>query len=185
MLARLLDEFGQVGFPVDADPQAIALYVSRMHKLRGGACMLGATTVYVLAGQVEAACIEGDMDCAAQSAATLTDEIQRLISNAQPVLGASRAEAAKISMSSRVEPDLQLIDELRALLRQQSLLAVDRFKSLSPQLRQFMGNESYERMSVHIDNLRFEGASRELLDSAQPHDTAPGRTPEGITEAAN
>jgi PAS domain S-box-containing protein len=186
MLARLFDEFRQMDFPVDAkDPQAIAPFVRRMHKLRGGACMLGATTVYSLAGEAEAACINGDMEHASQLTATLISEMQRLSMNAQPLLLAVRVQADEISMPDGVAIDSRHIDELRALLRQQSLAAVDRFKSLSPQLRQFMGNAPFDRMSVHIDNLRFEDASHELPDSAQPRDAATGRSLSGITEPAN
>jgi PAS domain S-box-containing protein len=186
MLARLFDEFEQIDFPFGVhDSQAIAPFVRRMHKLRGGACMLGASTVYLLAGQVEAACINGEMGHASQLTAKLTGEMQRLSMNARPMMSAIRVQADQTSMPGGVDIDPRHIDDLRALLRQQSLVAVDRFKSLSPQLRQFMGKESYERMSVHIDNLRFEDASKVLLDCALRGDAAAVRPLSGLTEAAN
>jgi hypothetical protein len=185
MLARLLDEFGKVSFPADMqNSQAVAPYVRRMHKLRGGACMLGAGAVYALAGQVEAACIAGDMDRAAELTARLTSEMQCLIVNAQPALTAARIQAQDIAPCD-AELGLPLIDDLAALLRQQSLAAIDRFKSLSPQLRHLMGHDSYERMCLHIDNLQFDEASDDLLDSARRWDAAASRILPGITDAAD
>jgi HPt (histidine-containing phosphotransfer) domain-containing protein len=186
MLARLFDEYGEIDFPVGAkDPQAMSPFVRRMHKLRGGACMLGASAVFALAGEAEAACIKGDIGHASELSAKLASEMQRLSINAQPMLLAARVQAGEISKPDGVEVDPRQIDDLRALLRQQSLTAVDRFKSLSPQLRQLLGNASFERMSAHIDHLRFEDASKVLLDNAQPPRTATDRSPASITEPAS
>jgi hypothetical protein len=88
MLARFFDEFGDVSVPAD---------IGRMHKLRGGACMLGAKGVYQLAGDVEDACSRGDHDRAAQLSTRLTGEMQRLRENARPVLaGAPHHERGKL-----------------------------------------------------------------------------------------
>jgi len=172
MLARLFDEFGQIDMPADSqDPAEITQHGRRMHKLRGGACMLGAKTVHALAGQVETACMAGDADLAAQFTAALMIEMQRLIENAQAVLTAPSPQSAEVSSATSVELTPQLIDELDMLLRQQSLAAVDYFKSLTPQLLRSMGQASYERMRLHIDNLQFEDASIDLLESTQQHST--------------
>jgi hypothetical protein len=91
MLARLFDEFGEVYVPAEFnDSEGVAQYIGRMHKLRGGACMLGAKGVYELAGEVEDACIRGDHDCAVKVSIRLADEIQRLRESAQPVLAAAQ-----------------------------------------------------------------------------------------------
>jgi PAS domain S-box-containing protein len=185
MLARLFDEFGQVSLPPDMqNAEAVATHVRRMHKLRGGASMLGAGAVHVLAGQVEAACISGAMDFAVESTARLTSEMQRLISNAQPALMAARMTAEDIGPRG-VALTVPLIDELGALLRQQSLAAIDRFKSLSPQLRRLMGRDSYERMCLHIDNLQFDEASEDLLNSTRQWHAAASPSLPGITDAVN
>jgi Hpt domain len=90
MLARLFDEFGEVCVPAEfSDSLVIAPYIGRMHKLRGGACMLGAKGVYELAGEVEDACNRGDHDRAVEASIRLTDEMQRLRESAQPVLAAA------------------------------------------------------------------------------------------------
>lgn len=91
MLARLFDEFGEVYVPAEFnDSEGVAQYIGRMHKLRGGACMLGAKGVYELAGEVEHACIRGDHDRAIEVSIRLADEIQRLRESAQPVLAAAQ-----------------------------------------------------------------------------------------------
>jgi hypothetical protein len=98
MLARLFDEFGDVSVPAGFnDSRVITPYIGRVHKLRGGACMLGAKGVYELAGEVEDACKRGDHDRAAQLSSRLTREIQRLRENARPVLaGVQHQERGKL-----------------------------------------------------------------------------------------
>lgn len=98
MLARFFDEFGDVSVPAAFnDSQGVRTYIGRMHKLRGGACMLGAKGVYELAGEVEDACNGGDRDRAAQLSTRLTGEIQRLRENALPVLaGAQHQERGRL-----------------------------------------------------------------------------------------
>jgi hypothetical protein len=87
MLARFFDEFGDVSVPAAFnDSLVVTPYIGRMHKLRGGACMLGAKGVYELAGEVEDACNRGDQDRAAQLSTRLAGEIQRLRENARPVM---------------------------------------------------------------------------------------------------
>jgi hypothetical protein len=91
MLARLFDEFGEVYVPAEfSDSKGVAQYIGRMHKLRGGACMLGAKGVYGLAGELEDACNRGDHDRAVEVSIRLTGEIQRLRESAQTVLAAAQ-----------------------------------------------------------------------------------------------
>jgi CheY-like chemotaxis protein len=167
MLRRLFEEFGQVAVPAEfADAAALTPYIRRMHKLRGGACMLGAKAVYAIAGQIEEACIRGDEQSAVELAIALTAEMQRLLENATPAMATAQTPAP-----DPAPEDLQAcearVDELGALLRQQSLVAVECFDSLSPYLRDAMGEDSYGRMRSHVDNLRFEAASHELLEATR------------------
>jgi Hpt domain len=91
MLARLFDEFGDVRVPADFnDSIVITRYIGRMHKLRGGACMLGAKGVCELAGELEDACKRGDHERAAPLSSRLAGEIRRLREYAQPLLAAAR-----------------------------------------------------------------------------------------------
>jgi PAS domain S-box-containing protein len=163
MLQRLFDEFSQVGLPADAEVSAApGRHAQLMHKLRGAACMLGAKSVYELAGQTEAACVAGETDRAIQLTALLTGELDRLRDSAQPVFMAARATALEPPADSSVELTPGLVDELDEMLRQQSLAALDRFKSLSPQLLRLLGKSSYDRMCKHVENLQFEEASDDL-----------------------
>jgi HPt (histidine-containing phosphotransfer) domain-containing protein len=163
MLARLFEEYGEIDFPSNVeDSPAIGLYVRRMHKLRGGACMLGAKAVSGLAGRIEAACLAGATDQALRLSVTLGSEMQSLIHNAKPVLAAERLRTSEVSPMSPEAPTPDVIKELGLLLRQQSLAAADRFRALSPQLRKLMGEELYERMRRHVDNLQFDEASNDL-----------------------
>jgi PAS domain S-box-containing protein len=168
MLARLFEEFGQVGSPAEfGDAVAMTQYIRGMHKLRGGACMLGAKGVYALAGQVEEACIRGDQKDATHLVIKLAAEMQGLLENARPVIEAAQNAVQELAPIDELQPRAVLIDELGELLRQQSLSAIDQFESLTPQLRQFMGKDSYERMRSHMDNLQFEAASNDLSEAAR------------------
>jgi PAS domain S-box-containing protein len=172
MLSRLFVEFGAVRFPADVGiPGAVAQHVRQMHKLRGGACMLGAKAISALAGEIEAACVSEDFDRAAKLTTRLSTEIQQLSGNAQTAIAAERIRADDSHFPCAVTIAPPLIQQFSALLRQQSLTAVDSFRSLSPQLRQSMGRVLYEQMRTQIDNLQFEDASR-LLESTQRQSAA-------------
>jgi PAS domain S-box-containing protein len=168
MLARLFEEFGQVDIPAEfADAAVLTPYIRRMHKLRGGACMLGAKAVYAIAGQIEEACIRGDQESAVELAIALSAEMQRLVENAAPAVAAARSSAPGPAPADREACEAH-VEELGALLRQQSLVAVEHFELLSVYLRQLMGQESYDRMRTHIDNLEFDAASNDLLVATRP-----------------
>ena len=55
--------------------------------------------------------------------------------------------------------DMGALAELVGLLRQQKLSAMDRFKTLSPQLRGHLRQAEYERVEEHLGNLRFSDAA--------------------------
>jgi len=166
MLARLFDEFRDIGLPLDGtDSASIELYARRLHKLRGGACILGAKALYALAGQVESACLSGDTDEAARLTTKLSSELRCLADNARPVLDAVNTRTEELSTTSDIQLAPQVIAEFGALLRRQSLAAVDCFKSLSPQLRHVMGPSLFQQMRTHIDHLQFDAALNDLRES--------------------
>jgi len=146
MLSRLFEEFHEVGLADWADTATITLYAQRLHKMRGGAHMLGAKAIAALAEQVESACLAGNRDQADQLTAKLSHEMRCLVENAQPAL----ADAA------------QAVDKLAALLRQGNFAAVDYFRSLSARLRYVLGTHLYEQMRIHMDNLQFDAAFKDL-----------------------
>jgi PAS domain S-box-containing protein len=73
MLGRCLDEFSDIDAPAEPDVQT-----ARLHKLRGGAAMLGAKAVQQLAADAEAACSSGEVTRSAALAGELSHEIERL-----------------------------------------------------------------------------------------------------------
>jgi PAS domain S-box-containing protein len=183
MLSRLFDEFDAIRFPADMEIAGEnARFVRHMHKLRGGACMLGAKSVHALAGQVEAACLGGDLAQAEELSSRLSNEMLLVSKSARPVIAAERTRADNLLLTGAVPIAPSLLKELNSLLRKQSLAAVDSFRSLSPQLRQSMGHAIYEQVRLHIDNLQFEEASN-LLESTQ-RELAPRRGRERVPMSA-
>ena len=168
MLKRLLDEFSDVAISaLTEDPVALDVHAHRMHKLRGSAGMLGATSIQQLAGEAEAACAAGEAERAARLATKLAAHLQRLQHCAAPVLmAAARARAEDAALPSGGELKPQELSDFVDLLRQQSLSAMDRFSSISPQLRRLLNKDSYERVRDHIDNLQFSDAA-EALEASQ------------------
>jgi len=170
MLKRLFEEFGHVGTSdAGQDSGAIQQHARVMHKLRGAACMLGARSIGDVAGQIEAACIARDTDRVSQLTNALADELQRVLTSAQPLFSSARPAHTTTDpvCASGAELAPELIEELRKLLRQQSLAALDRVEHLGPQLRPILGEASYNRLRHHIDNLEFEEASRHLSANTQ------------------
>ena len=131
--------------------------------------MLGAKAIFELASEVEATCVSVEIERAKTLANRLAIELQRVRLSAERVFIAAPTEAAS---SAGVELEPHLIVELDALLRQQSLTALDRFSVISPQLRQYMGSVSYGVMRRHIDNLEFDDAANELMNRAPAHGSA-------------
>jgi CheY-like chemotaxis protein len=163
MLKRLLNEFSDVAIPAGGeDPVALAVHAGRMHKLRGSAGMLGAKAIQQLAGAAEAACVAGEVTRAARLAKRLAAALQRLRQSAEPALMAAQAPSEEVALPSDDELEPQVVADLVDLLRQQSLSAMDRFSSISPQLRRLLSKGSYELVRDHMDNLQFSDAAKAL-----------------------
>jgi CheY-like chemotaxis protein len=167
MLKRLFDEFSDVAIPTVArDPVALAVHAGRMHKLRGSAGMLGAKAIQQLAGEAEAACAAGAVERAAQLATKLATQLQQLHRHAAPAFMGGRAQAEEAVLPGGGELEKQALADFIALLRGQSLSAMDRFTSISPQLRRSLSTGSYELVRDHIENLQFSDAA-EALEASQ------------------
>ncbi len=158
LLLRLLDEFGGPPDPGESNGVALALQAGRMHKLRGSAGLLGATSIQAIAAEAEAACRAGEVDRAAALAARVATRLASLRERAGPAFAAPRAVAGMpVSDGDEVEP--ASLSGLLALLRQQNLSAAERFSALGPSLLRRMGRGSYERVREQIDNLRYNEAA--------------------------
>jgi CheY-like chemotaxis protein/nitrogen-specific signal transduction histidine kinase/HPt (histidine-containing phosphotransfer) domain-containing protein len=161
MLKRLLDEFSDVSIPAaGGSPVDLAVHAGRMHKLRGSAGILGAKEIHQLAGEAEAACAAGEVERSVQLATRLAIKLQRLRECATPalvVVAPAQAEDPPTPPGGDgIEP--QVLADFIELLRQQSLSAMDRFGSISPQLRRVLSEDSYELVRGHIENLQFSDA---------------------------
>ena len=168
MLERLLDEFLDISIPEPTlDRTALAVHAEHLHRLQGVSGMLGASAVHQFASEAEAACAKGDAARAAQLVASLRAELRLLHQNASPLFAPKRVqseEPAKMNGGQLASPDMaDLVD----LLRCQSLVAMERFNVLSPQLRPILGSESYDLVRSHIDNLRFGEAALVLVGNGR------------------
>ena len=163
MLKRLLGEFADVALPQQVtDAGELATHAGRMHKLRGSAGLLGAKAIQRLAGEAEAACVGGDAALAGPLAEDLASELHRLRQSAEPAFQLRQAPAEEVPMQGGGPLETGALAELVGLLRQQKLSAMDRFKTLSPQLRGHLRQGEYERVEDHLDNLRFSDAANIL-----------------------
>jgi HPt (histidine-containing phosphotransfer) domain-containing protein len=163
ILERLIGEFSDLATPAPTDDAAaLARHAARMHKLRGSAGMLGATSIHQLAGEAEAACRGGDVDRAAHFVTRLVTQMQRLADAAAPLLEAARAPPEVAEPPADVDLDPAELADFVSLLRQQSLGALDRFSALSAGLRTRLGPAPYQVVRDHVHNLRFAEAVKAL-----------------------
>lgn len=168
MLERLLDEFTGLAMPtVHEDLAALSTHKARMHKLKGSAGILGAKSIQQLAAEAEKACAAGQTDRARQFTVQLALQLQQLSQSAAPTLGEARAHAENTISRTDEKLKPQLLVDLIQLLRLQSLSALERFSSLSPQLRRLLGTASYEAVLKQINSLEFNAAA-DALETYQP-----------------
>jgi len=165
-LKRLLDEFSNTLIPsAAADVTALAVHAQSMHKLRGSAGLVGATTIHRLATQAEAACLAGNGESAAQLAARLASELALLRLSATPAFRRAADKAEKTTHADIGELEPQALSALVTLLRDQNLAAWDSFSAISPQLRCDLGKESFNRVRELMDKLQFSAAADALEES--------------------
>jgi len=101
-LVRCLDEFSDIAVPATRnDAAALAVQGSRLHKLRGGACMLGARTVQVLAADTQAACAAGDAAQAARLADKLSAHLDGIRASAARTVAPANAVCTTIDHKMR------------------------------------------------------------------------------------
>ena len=164
MLRRLLNEFADVGAENGAEndaPDAAtgATLAGRLHKLRGGAGMLGARRIAQLAGDAEAACRAQQPPHTARLLRGLGQHLQQLQRDAAPVLDAL-AVAPTDGAPQPLDP--ASLQSLLRLLRERSLAALDHFSAASAPLQRLLDPAAFERLRQHIDNLEFDEAAKVL-----------------------
>jgi PAS domain S-box-containing protein len=83
LLKRFLDDFADMAVPSSrSGPADLAEQAGRMHKMQGGAAILGAKRVQDVSEEVEAACLAGDATRAGQRASELVACLNALRSSA-------------------------------------------------------------------------------------------------------
>jgi PAS domain S-box-containing protein len=166
-LKRLLAEFSDVSMPSSKDPDALAAYAARMHKLNGSAGMLGANAVQQLAIDARAACVAGETKRLERLADALVIELLRLGQSAEPVLRTAKRRVSEAHKPPGVEDALtpEVVTELIGALRQQSLSALCRFDAVSSQLRSMLGEKKFEVVRDLLDDLKFIAAAETLAES--------------------
>jgi PAS domain S-box-containing protein len=168
MLKRLLSEFSDVAEPGFAiDPEALDLGAGRLHKLGGSAGMLGAKSIQLLASQAEQACRTHDVAGLGLLVPGLSALLQALHRSGADALTGEPAAAAQADRTSQAAIDPQSLADLRRLLWQHNMSAVELFNRLLPQLRGSLGEQACGPVQGHIENLEFEAAVQ-LLEAALP-----------------
>jgi CheY-like chemotaxis protein len=179
ILERLLEEFADVTLNADeaaaTAPAQLAVQAGRMHKLKGSAGMVGATRIHQLAAAAEAACLAGEGERAARLAAAIAAQLLRLRQGAAATLEAVQAKDANEALEGpsadaagadgpdRAPLEPQRLAELLTLLRQQSLVAVERFNFISPELRRLLGQDAYTRVRRQLNDLQFSDVADALM----------------------
>jgi light-regulated signal transduction histidine kinase (bacteriophytochrome)/CheY-like chemotaxis protein len=164
LLKRFLDDFSDIAArQAEATP---ATNAGRLHKLKGGAGLLGAATIHRLAGEAEAAWAAGESARAEPLTGHLVTLLEKLRMDATTAFGGEWTDAEPPPPESRLER--QSLTDLTFLLRQRNLSALAYFRSISPQLRQQLGTGSFAQLCEQVESLRFDEAA-DALDAVASH----------------
>lgn len=167
LLERLLHESEDLAEPC-SPPQteaARAALAARLHKLRGSAGLLGALTIFRLAGNAELALRPGDQlqGQLGDALRALARAVTTLRAASEPVL--RQASTALATRSSRPAAlGSSELRELSELLHNQDLSAVERFQALAPALRDAWGEGRFEELRQAIEALDFRDATTMLSE---------------------
>jgi PAS domain S-box-containing protein len=169
ILRRFLDEFDDVAlFVANPEKVTLALQAARMHKLMGGAGILGMRSVYALAGEAERACLAGEADRTLEYSQRLAVQLQALRANAASFLSVAAAEREAEAPPGDDAADQRLLEEMSRLLHERNLAALNLFNVSSAPLRRLLSKQSYEELRDCIDKLQFEDAVSLLESVARP-----------------
>ena len=169
LATRLLREYADLAVPrldltVESQSSRHELQ-QRVHKLKGGAGMIGASTVAALAGAAEEALkkdrsvqeIMTQLGCALT---VLRDEFQFLLERCSDPAPRQGDTAEKTSSISSVE-----IEKLCELLQNQNLASSAKCIELAPALMARLGAVDFERLRSSIEQLDFSRAVQLLLNA--------------------
>jgi len=161
MLRRLLDDFSDLGREHALDASGLDGLAARMHKLKGSAGTLGATSIQRIAADVERTCRAHQPDQTARLLPALAEQLHRLQRSAASTLEAAAPVIADDTALTATLDRAQLSALLQSL-QQLDLAALPRFAALSPQLRRILGKDGYAILHKQMDDLQFGDAARTL-----------------------
>lgn len=169
MLGSLVDEFADLATATAVPRSAAgrARLAARLHKLRGGAGMLGARKTQALAAAAEAAlvaelsapgsgpapapAIDATLQALALALAQVRDSALRVL----PRL----AEAGAVASAAPSLPaDATAVAALAMLLRASDLAALERFAAMSASLAAALDAERFARLQQAVHGLQFAAA---------------------------
>ncbi|MEY4751941.1 MAG: hypothetical protein RIQ60_4155 [Pseudomonadota bacterium] len=183
LLAQLLDDAADVVQAADTTgPASVAerrgRLASRVHKLRGGASMLGVDSLQLVAGEVEEQLRRADGDPAkvllplAQEHARLARACQALLAvdstpgdpaDAEAGTGVAGGQELSAGTTRRpTDPTSAQLVALRELLTQRDLSAHAALQRLRPALAASLGPDATQRLVRAVERLDFEQALNEL-----------------------
>ncbi|MCW7541449.1 PAS domain S-box protein [Aquabacterium sp. A7-Y] len=170
MLKRLLAEAEDIRIdePVSATPDRLTAAKARMHRLRGGASLLGAKDLHRTATAAEGALGRGDVDRFVKLRRQLRSELDLLKRSSSQHLSPYTRRSLPSDIAAQL--DREKVGRLIALLQASDLSALDLFARMRPDLRQALGREHFERLERELDDLSFSSATSLL---ATLRDAAP------------
>jgi PAS domain S-box-containing protein len=109
MLHIYLDDFADIAAPSSRSSAQLGSQALRLHKLRGGACMLGAKTVQHLAAKAEAACMAGDAPGARERSMELLTHLDAMRSSAARAFENPRSGEGAMAVPSDIELEPKVV----------------------------------------------------------------------------
>ena len=170
-LSMLLRDHAEFGVPSPGlldEQRARGELQGRVHALRGGAGLIGATHIMRLAAEAEAALEQGrSISVVEPIMAQLTSAFMQMREEAAAWLAEQSLRQASSGAQTAERPSsgAEHVDELCALLDSRNLAALDKFSSLSPWLSETLGAARFGRIRDAVDNLDLS-AGAQLLRQA-------------------
>ena len=162
LLERMLREFADLG-TAPAEPishEALPPLARRMHKLKAAAGTLGSPVLARAAAAAESACQAADAAAVAGHLATIATELQALRGATLDFL--APPQAAPGATAAPVPMDDAALRQLRALMAENDLAALEQLEQMKPALRQRLPAERFEHLQQHLADLDFGAAARVL-----------------------
>lgn len=132
------------------------------HKLKGSAATLGAKGVASLAGQIEVACKQEQVDEIAPLLTGVAEAARKIQASSVAWLSVTEEPQSTGPLSSPL--DHRRVAELVGALENANLSALELFETLGPSLLRLFGAEVFSQLKGYVTNLEFDKAVLILKD---------------------